>query len=198
MLIKKILSQSILIKQFYGSLLVLYALTYVFSSVYTSIINTFCLKIIGKMFKVISIIICMTICSEYQIDSAIAHNKDGIKTQNQTLLADSSFFNRNDARSENLTKILIFAGLISVVGFTGWQISRQSHSGKTRPNYRHGKRSNKALIDRVSPKLRRQLLRLINDPKTANRLLMGIQKHHGDRDPDWLAEKVIYDLRRGR
>ena len=149
------------------------------------------------MLKITSILICMTICSGYQIEPAIALKGNGAKIQNQTLLGNS-FFDRNDARSENLTKILIFAGLISVVGFTGWQISRQSHSGKTRPNYRHSKRSNKALIDRVSPKLRRQLLRLINDPKTANRLLMGSQRHHGDRDPDWLAEKVIYDLRRGR
>jgi hypothetical protein len=25
-----------------------------------------------------------------------------------------------------------------------------------------------------------------------------MHQHHRDRDPDWLAEKVIYDLRRGR
>ncbi|MGD1920187.1 MAG: hypothetical protein ACFCAD_15665 [Pleurocapsa sp.] len=58
--------------------------------------------------------------------------------------------------------------------------------------------SNKALIDRVSPKLRRQLLRLVNDPKTANRLLMGIYKNNSHRSPNWIAEKAIYDLRRGR
>ena len=141
----------------------------------------------------------MTICSGYQIEPAIALEEDRVKIQNQILLGDSSFLGRNsEGESENLTKILILAGLISVVGFTGWQLSRQSHSGKTRTNNRLSKPSDKALIDRVSPKLRRQLLRLINDPKTANRLLMGIHKHHRDRDPDWLAEKVIYDLRRGR
>ena len=140
----------------------------------------------------------MTICSGYQIEPAIALEEDRVN-QNQILLGDSSFLNRNsEGESENSTKILILAGLISVVGFTGWQLSRQSHSGKTRTNNWLNQPSNKALIDRVSPKLRRQLLRLINDPKTANRLLMGIHKHHRDRNPNWLAEKVIYDLRRGR
>lgn len=149
------------------------------------------------MLKIISIIICTTIYSGYKTEQAIAYA--GSINQNQILLADSNFFSRNGSKPDNLTEILIFTGLISVVGFAGWQISRKSYSGKSRKsNYLNIKSSKKALIDKVSPKLRRQLLRLINDPRTANRLLMGIQKHHADRNPDWLAEKAIYDLRRGR
>jgi len=147
------------------------------------------------MLKIISIIIWTTICGGYQAESAIA--ADDLTFASNTAQIQAQVLQREEAsRNENLTKILIFAGLLSGVGIIGWQLSRQGTSGKyiTSP----GKTGNKALIDRVSPKLRRQLLRLINDPKTANRLLMGIQKDHRDRDPDWLAEKVIYDLRRGR
>ncbi|MEO1340924.1 MAG: hypothetical protein AAFV28_07230, partial [Cyanobacteria bacterium J06635_13] len=120
-----------------------------------------------------------------------------VYAQNQTVPREGIVQDQEQIRrQENLTKILIFGGLVSIMGAISWQMSRRDSSGKTIS--RLGKVSNKALIDRVSPKLRRQLLRLINDPKTANRLLMGIHQHHRDRDPDWLAEKVIYDLRRGR
>lgn len=164
------------------------------------------------MLKIISIIIGTTICSVSPINPAIAKSIQDIPLENQTLnqlsvgkvyaqsqalQAEESILEREQTqRSENLTKILILGGLASIVGIIGWQMSRQGSTGRTVP--RLGKISNKALIDRVSPKLRRQLLRLINDPKTANRLLMGMHQHHRDRDPDWLAEKVIYDLRRGR
>jgi uncharacterized protein HemX len=163
------------------------------------------------MLKIISLmlgaIVWTTVYSKYQIDEAIAVESTSSITQNQIspvkneLQVQNNFSNNQSSTETNLSKILILAGLISGVGMIGWQLSRQHPSkrssslfGKTKTN----SNSSKALIDRVSPKLRRQLLRLINDPKTANRLLMGIHQHHRDRDPDWLAEKVIYDLRRGR
>ncbi|MEL6911289.1 MAG: hypothetical protein AAFY50_15255 [Cyanobacteria bacterium J06648_1] len=163
------------------------------------------------MLKIILIIISSTICTVNQINPAIAKSKnDIVLTPENKLLLNSQVYAQNQTvpregvvrdreqirRQENLTKILIFGGLVSIMATISWQMSRRDSSGKTIS--RLGKVSNKALIDRVSPKLRRQLLRLINDPKTANRLLMGIHQHHRDRDPDWLAEKVIYDLRRGR
>lgn len=146
------------------------------------------------MLKIISIIIC-TIYAGYRVESAIA---SPIAVNSHLAQIQSQIPQDRDRPNADLTKILILAGLISGVGIIGWQLFRQGTSGKTTPILSHTSNSNRALIDRVSPKLRRQLLRLINDPKTANRLLMGIQKHHSDRDPDWLAEKVIYDLRRGR
>ncbi len=54
------------------------------------------------------------------------------------------------------------------------------------------------LLDRVSPKLRRELLRLVHNKETASRLLSGTLVTHPGRKPNWLAEKVIYDLKRGR
>jgi hypothetical protein len=149
------------------------------------------------MLKIISLIIWTTVYCGYQVESAIALEENSSNSQNQIFLGDEGLINQNGENAqENLTKILILAGLVSGVSIIGWQLSRQRQSGRSRLLL--GKTSQKALIDRVSPKLRRQLLRLINDPQTANRLLMGIHQHHRDRDPDWLAEKVIYDLRRGR
>lgn len=104
----------------------------------------------------------------------------------------------NRKSKDNLTKIVFMASLVGV-GAVCWKIS-QSRRG-TKANFKPTKihsSSNTALLDRVSPKLRRQLLRLINDPKTANRLLMGIYKNNSHRSPNWIAEKAIYDLRRGR
>ncbi|MEM6611747.1 MAG: hypothetical protein AAF652_05730 [Cyanobacteria bacterium P01_C01_bin.72] len=54
------------------------------------------------------------------------------------------------------------------------------------------------LLFRVSPKLRRELLRLVHNPATARRLLSGTLATHPGRNPNWLASKVIYDLKRGR
>ena len=118
-----------------------------------------------------------------------------IITQNSYEAIDNAA--RNQAR-ENLTKTLIILGLISGVGSLGWYLSRRS--SVTNHSFIPGekKNSDKALIDRVSPRLRRKLLRLVNDRKTVNRLLMGIQKKNSDRSPNWLAEKAIYDLQRGR
>ncbi|MFM2311691.1 MAG: hypothetical protein RLZZ04_967 [Cyanobacteriota bacterium] len=166
------------------------------------------------MLKIISLtlgaIVWTTVYSKYQVAGAVALEYNSNGTQNQILQVNSGLqselqsklqdlINHNNnqgSAEENLTKILVLAGLISGGGIIGWQLSRQRPSRRLSPSF--GKTSSKALIDRVSPKLRRQLLRLINDPKTANRLLIGIHQHHRDRDPDWLAEKVIYDLRRGR
>jgi hypothetical protein len=150
----------------------------------------------------IGAIVWTTVYSKYQVDGAIALEYNSNSIHNQILQVNSEFKNHNNqnnnqvSATKNPTRILILAGLISGGGIIGWQLSRQRPSRRLSPSF--GKTSSKALINRVSPKLRRQLLRLINDPKTANRLLIGIHQHHRDRDPDWLAEKVIYDLRRGR
>ena len=127
------------------------------------------------MLKITSIIIC-TIYAGYRVEpSAIA---TPIAANSHLAQIQSQIPQDRDRRNADLTKILILAGLISGVGLIGWQLFRQGTSGRTTPILSNT--TNKALIDRVSPKLRGQLLRLINDPKTVNRLLMGIQKHHHD------------------
>ena len=97
---------------------------------------------------------------------------------------------------DNLTKVVFLAGIVGA-GALCWNAyqSRRRSKSKFVPIQSN---SGTALLDRVSPKLRRQLLRLVNDPRTVNRLLMGIHKNNSDRSPNWIAEKVIYDLRRGR
>lgn len=58
--------------------------------------------------------------------------------------------------------------------------------------------NNTSLLARISPKLRQELLRLVHDRQTADRLLSGTSTSHPNRSPNWLAEKVIYDLKRDR
>lgn len=100
--------------------------------------------------------------------------------------------------TDYLSKILLIAGLASGAGFIGWRLSQYRQSGSSGSLLKSTKQREKSLLERVNPRLRRKLLRLINDPKTVNRLLMGIKQHHPHRSPDWMAEKVIYDFQRGR
>lgn len=58
---------------------------------------------------------------------------------------------------------------------------------------------NRIQIDQASPKLQKQLLRLLhNDRETANRLLAQIKLNHPNRSVSWAMEKAIYDLERDR
>ena len=125
------------------------------------------------------------------INMELANNNSILHNGNEM-----AFKGSNNESKDSLNKVIFFIGLIGT-GAIFWSIF-QSRKG-TKSNFQPIKsQSNTALLDRVNPKLRRQLLRLINDPKTANRLLMGIYKNNSDRSPNWLAEKAIYDLRRGR
>lgn len=145
------------------------------------------------------------IFSNCLVTSIAAQTTEKKSEESSIILRDRSNFFKNTFREQikdkdNLTKTLIIVGLVSTVGLVGWRLSRQGNAPVIDPmaKGKGQKNTNKALIDQVNPKLRRKLLRLINDPKTANRLLMGIHKHNRNRSPNWLAEKAIYDLRRGR
>ena len=132
---------------------------------------------------------------------AIASSANSQPASNNFYSQESVEVAANTYRQEskdNLTKIIFFVSSIGA-GALCWRISR-SRQG-TKSNFKLIKTNNDsdtALLDRVNPKLRRQLLRLINDPKTVNRLLMGIYQNNSHRSPNWIAEKAIYDLRRGR
>ncbi|MEL6442558.1 MAG: hypothetical protein AAFQ80_25365 [Cyanobacteria bacterium J06621_8] len=119
--------------------------------------------------------------------------------QGQNNRSDRLQLNQQSAQEDDyLGKILLMAGLASGAGLIGWQLSRYRQSVPSGKVFQPTKQKQKMLLDRVSPRLRRRLLRLINDPKTVNRLLGGIEKNHPHRSPDWMAEKVIYDFQRGR
>ena len=130
--------------------------------------------------------------------SAIAATNNLILAANNPVLNNSeiALYESNNESKDNFNKIVLFIVLIAT-GTLLWRLS-QSRRGNEISFKPIQNKSNTALLNRVSPKLRRQLLRLVNDPKTANRLLMGIYKNNSDRSANWLAEKAIYDLRRGR
>jgi hypothetical protein len=102
----------------------------------------------------------------------------------------------NDTLAENnLNKIVGITGLAVGTGVIAYHLSKNNKP--TLANFSHTN-TDTLLLDRVSPKLRQQLLRLINNKQTANRLLTGTLSKYGDHSPNWLAEKVIYDLQRDR
>lgn len=97
--------------------------------------------------------------------------------------------------SDELKTIVAFAGLAIGTGVIGYHVSKAYRPSFASPI---PKAENNGILGKVSPKLRKELLRLIQDRQTVNRLLKGTYKSHPGRSADWLAEKVIYDLKRDR
>ncbi|GAB4538071.1 MAG: hypothetical protein Tsb0014_27420 [Pleurocapsa sp.] len=102
---------------------------------------------------------------------------------------------RNNS-AEEFKKIIGIVGLTCGSSIVAYQLfkNNKSSTGKLW----HNRSSNALLLNRVSPKLRQKLISLVHDRQTANRLLMGTMSNHSNRSPNWLAEKVIYDLERDR
>jgi hypothetical protein len=110
------------------------------------------------------------------------------------LNADSE--NSASSSTDNLNKIIGVTGLSLGAGFIVYRLNRANKSSTTK-SLAYGN-TDTLLLDRLSPKLRKKLLQLIHNRETANRLLTGAMFYHADRSPNWLAEKVIYDLERDR
>jgi hypothetical protein len=102
---------------------------------------------------------------------------------------------RENSSTDNINRIIGITGLSIGGGFIAYRLYRHDKASVT--NLANGK-TNTLLLDRLSPKLRKKLLQLIHNRETANRLLTGTMLSHADRSPNWLAEKVIYDLERDR
>jgi hypothetical protein len=100
-----------------------------------------------------------------------------------------------NSSTDNINRIIGITGLSIGGGFIAYRLYRADKASVT--NLANGK-TNTLLLDRLSPKLRKKLLQLIHNRETANRLLTGTMLTHADRSPNWLAEKVIYDLERDR
>ena len=103
----------------------------------------------------------------------------------------------NTQPSDNLRNIIGLTGLAIGTGVVGYHLTR-AYKPSLANSWPTKSDRNAVLLDRVSPKLRRELLRLVHNQATANRLLSGTLSSHPNRKPNWLAEKVIYDLKRGR
>lgn len=97
---------------------------------------------------------------------------------------------------DDLRNLVGLAGLAIGTGVVGYHLTRAYKPSLANPAPVGS--NNASLLDRISPKLRRELLRLVNDRATASRLLSGTLTSHPSRSPNWAAEKVIYDLKRGR
>ncbi|MDJ0634578.1 MAG: hypothetical protein QNJ34_15425 [Xenococcaceae cyanobacterium MO_188.B29] len=133
-------------------------------------------------------------------------NEDNLVNESNDLeLTLSQNFSYRDYRdrsrypepTDDFKKIVGITGLAVGTGVIAWHLNRAYkpslvNSVPTISNH------NASLLDRVSPKLRRELLRLVHNQQTANRLLSGTLTSHPGRSPNWLAEKVIYDLKRDR
>ena len=138
----------------------------------------------------ISTFISIMFACGYTGSSAIAANPNLVAQNNRV---EQTYLNNQS--QDNSIRIVVLLGLIGTGGLC-WYLFGFRQSSK--PNFDRKSNYDTALLDRVSPKLRRQLLRLVNDPKTVNRLLTGIYKNNSDRSANWIAEKAIYDLKRGR
>lgn len=116
-----------------------------------------------------------------------------------TELVLSQNFDRSDRSEPNddFRNIVGLTGLAIGTGVVGYHLTRAYRPSlvDSLPNANKGHAS---LIDRVNPKLRKELLRLVHNRAIATRLLSGTLTSHPGRSANWAAEKVIYDLKRGR
>lgn len=99
--------------------------------------------------------------------------------------------------SDNFKTIVGLTGLAIGTGIIGYHLTKAYKPSLlgSLPTINQDKTS---LLARISPQLRQELLRLVHDRPTADRLLYGTLTSHPNRSPNWLAEKVIYDLKRDR
>lgn len=101
-----------------------------------------------------------------------------------------------NSSTDNINRIIGITGLSLGAGFIVYRLNRANKPSLAN-SLPYGN-TNTLLLDRLSPKLRKKLLQLVHNRETANRLLTGTMLSHADRSPNWLAEKVIYDLERDR
>ena len=121
-----------------------------------------------------------------------------IEPTSHLILSQVSDGERNYTESsDNFKNIIGLTGLAIGTGVVGYHLTRayKPSLANSLPTVNN---SSTSLLARVSPKLRRELLRLVHNQQTADRLLSGTFNSHRDRSANWLAEKVIYDLKRDR
>ena len=121
------------------------------------------------------------------------------ETTNADVIAQINYDNRyNNEPSDNLKNMIGLAGLAIGTGVVGYHVSKAYKPSLANSILTVSNSSGTALLTRVSPKLRRELLRLVHNQQTANRLMNGTANSHPGRSANWIAEKVIYDLKRDR
>ncbi|AFZ37002.1 hypothetical protein Sta7437_3504 [Stanieria cyanosphaera PCC 7437] len=126
------------------------------------------------------------------VNEAIA--TETIFNQNTYAYSNSPRYNEP---SDNFKNLVGLTGLAIGTGVIGWHLVN-AYKPSLVNSIPAINNNNSSLLDRISPKLRQELLRLVHNRQTANRLLSGTLISHPDRSPNWVAEKVIYDLKRDR
>ncbi len=130
-------------------------------------------------------------------------NEDNLVNQstNDELILSQNFAYsdrpKNSSSTDNLNKIVGLTGLAIGTGVIGYHLTR-AYKPSLVNSIPATINNNTSLLAHVSPKLRQELLRLVHNQQTANRLLSGTLISNPGRSPNWLAEKVIYDLKRDR
>ena len=119
-------------------------------------------------------------------------------TEAELVISQADYSSRPayDQPNDNFKNMVGLTGLAIGTGLIGYHLSR-SHQ-KSWAGSLPTKSDSGTLLTRINPKLRRELLRLVHNQQTANRLLAGTSNSHPNRSANWVAEKVIYDLKRGR
>ena len=100
--------------------------------------------------------------------------------------------------TDSFKNLVGITGLAVGTGIIGWHLTKAYKPSLVNSIPTIGNNNSASLLDRISPKLRKELLRLVHNRQTANRLLSGTLISHPHRSPNWIAEKVIYDLKRDR
>ncbi len=104
----------------------------------------------------------------------------------------------NNRSSDSLKNIIGLTGLAIGTGVVGYHLTHAYKPSLVNSLPTTSNSNGNTLLTHVNPKLRRELLRLVNDRATVNRLLTGTLNSHPGRSANWVAEKVIYDLKRDR
>ena len=152
--------------------------------------------------KILTALIGTSIASSLMALSVRANENRLVDAPNSKIILNQTGYAFSDRPNnieptDNVKTIVGVTGLAVGTGIIGWHLTRaykptSLNSVPATPN------NDSSLLARVSPKLRRELLRLVPNQQTANRLLSGTLISHSDRSLNWVAEKVIYDLKRDR
>lgn len=104
---------------------------------------------------------------------------------------DSDTVDRSMNSSQTIAAFVILGGGAAVIAYGAKRGNYLPNISEVSTNLQQAEHSN--------PHLQRKLLRLLhNDRNTANRLISHTKKTHPNRSPNWVLEKVIYDLERDR
>ena len=119
--------------------------------------------------------------------------------KDELILSQIDYGNRYNNEPSDSLKNMVGLGVLAIgTGVIGYHVSKSYKPSLVNSLPTINSSSSTTLLARVNPKLRQELLRLVHNQQTANRLMNGTSNSHPGRSANWIAEKVIYDLKRDR